>query len=96
LSIAAPASGKSNPPEAARRLELAGIERAGKVLGYIAEQPGLATLLRGLDPVPVAKHLAGRVSLCLAEHVGMAADQLLGAVLCHLRQIAAPALLQQQ
>ena len=69
---------------------------AGQVLRHLAEHAGLAAGLGLLDRVPVAQHLVRGLGLDLAEHVGMAADQLLGAVLGDLGQVAGAALLEQQ
>jgi hypothetical protein len=77
-------------------LELARIEQRRQVLRDLAEHAALAARLGCLDGVPVAQHL-GRVShLGVGEHVGVAADQLLAAVLGHLRKVAGAALLEQE
>ena len=77
-------------------LHLAGIQRAGQILRHLAEQAWLAALLALLDLVPVAEHLLRGARLHLAEHVRVSADQLLGAVLRDLSEVAGAALLEQQ
>ena len=77
-------------------LHLARVQRPGQVLRHLAEDAGLAAGLGRLDRVPVAQHLAGRLGLDLAEHVRVAADQLLAAVLGDVGQRAGAALLEQQ
>jgi hypothetical protein len=77
-------------------LHLARVERTRQVLGHLAEQPGLAPLLRALDLVPVAQDLAGALHLHRAEDVRVPADQLLAAVLGHLGERAGAALLEEQ
>ena len=47
-------------------LDLARVERPGQVLGDLAEDPRLAARLGGLDRVPVAQDLAGRLGLRVA------------------------------
>jgi hypothetical protein len=85
--------------EAARgraALDLARVERAGEVLGDLAEEAGLAARLGALDLVPVRQHLAGVGDLHRAEDVRVAPDQLLAAVLGHLGERSRAALLEQQ
>ena len=84
------AAGRRSP------LHLARVQRARQVLRHLAEDARLAAGLAGLDLVPVAQHLAGRLGLHLAEHVRVPADQLLAAVLGDVGQRAGAALLQQQ
>ena len=55
-----------------------------------------AALVVALDLVPVAHHVAGRVRRTIPEDVGMAADQLLAAVVGHLGQRALSPLLEEQ
>ena len=81
---------------AARRWTLRAYSGAGQVLGDLAEHAGLATGLALLDLVPVAADLVRRLGLDVAEHVGVAADQLVGDVAGDLREIAGAALLEQQ
>ena len=77
-------------------LDLAGKQGPRQVLGDLAEDAGLPARLALLDAIPVAQDLTGALDLDLTEHVGMAADQLLPAVLGDLRQVAGAALLHQQ
>src|SRR5215218_9064581 len=78
-------------------LHLSGIEQRGQVLGDVRERVLRSpALLLALDPVPVSEHLAGRFRLRLAEHVRVAADQLLRHGLGDVRQVAGAPLLQQQ
>jgi hypothetical protein len=72
------------------------VQQRGQVLGHVAEGPLLAAGLGALDLVPVAKDLAGRLGLHLAEDVRMAADELLAHVLSDLGHVAGAALLEQQ
>src|SRR5436190_2111449 len=86
-------------PAARRRgaaLELARVQRRGQVVGHVAENPRFAPLLAGLDAVPVAQDGARGRGLGVAEHVRVAADELLAAVLGHRGQGAGAALLEQQ
>ena len=53
-------------------------------------------LLGALDLGPVAHHVARRLRRPLAEHVRMAADQLLAAVLGHRGEVTLAPLLEQQ
>ena len=85
--------------EAARggaALDLARVQGAREVLGHLAEDARLAARLGALDRVPVAQDLARALHLGLPEHVRVAADQLLAAVLGDLGERAAAALLEQQ
>ena len=77
-------------------LELAGVERSRQVLGDLTEQALLAVGLGLLDPVPVAQNLLGGRRLGIAEHVGMAADQLRGAVVGYRCEVPGLALLEEQ
>ena len=76
------------PAEAGvRRLaeHLLGVERGREGVGNRAEDRAVALLL-ALDLVPVGHHLFGTVGHPIAEDVRMAADQLLAAVVGHLRE----------
>src|SRR4051794_29877525 len=77
-------------------LHLPGVQQRRQVLGHLAEDPGLAAGLRGLDRVPVAQDLAGVLGLDVSEDVRVAADELLAHVLGDLRQRAGAALLEQE
>jgi hypothetical protein len=77
-------------------LQLACVQQRREILRHLAEYAPLATWFVRLDRVPVTQHLAGVGHFCVREHVWMATDQLLAAVLCHLREIARTTLLEQQ
>src|SRR3954452_3317409 len=77
-------------------LNLARVQRPGEVLGHLPEDAALAARLPLLDPVPVAQDLAGALHLGRPEHMRMAADQLLAAVLGHLGPRPLAALLEQK
>ena len=66
----------SNPPTRTHK------GQRGQVLGHIREQAARgAALGRALDLIPVAAYRGGPVDGHVAEHMGVAADQLLRAVL---------------
>ena len=75
--------------------DLLGVERRGQRLRDLAEDLAAALVL-ALDLVPVAHHVAGGVRRTFSEHVRVAADQLLAAVLGHLGQAPLTALLEEQ
>src|SRR5215212_214140 len=77
-------------------LELARVQRRWENVGNVAEDARLAPLLAGLDAVPIAQDGARGLRLGVAEHVRVAADELLAAVLGHRGQVALAALLEQQ
>ena len=76
--------------------QLPSVEQSREVLGNLAEDPGLATLLGLLDRVPVAQDGARRLGLDVAEDVRVPAHELGVHVIGHLGQRPVPALLQQQ
>src|SRR4051794_9265566 len=77
-------------------LHLPGVERSGEVLGDLAEDPRRTAGLPLLDPVPVREHLSRIGRLGLPEHVRVAPDELLAAVLGNVGQRAGAALLEQE
>ena len=84
--------------EADRRratLHLAGIEQRGKRLRDVVKD-ALAVLVRALDLLPALAHAPGGLRLCVAEHVGMPAHELLVRATGNRLEILASALGQQQ
>src|SRR5580693_8262401 len=77
-------------------LQLARVQQCRQVLRDLAEHAKLAARLSRLDGIPVVQHLSRVLYLDLPEHVRVATDQLLAAVLGHLGEIAGAALLEEQ
>src|SRR5579862_9330091 len=78
-------------------LDARGERERRQVLRHVGERAvRTATLARALDLLPVAPDRVGTVDDRLAEHVGMAADQLLAAVVGDRGEIAGAALLEEQ
>ncbi len=77
-------------------LDLARVQQRGEILGNLSEHAALAIRLGRLDRVPIAQHLSRVGHLGVGEHVRMATDQLLAAMLGHLREVPGTSLLQQQ